>query len=437
MSTVVNFKRIGAIEILDSRGNPTIMTRVVLSDGSVGIARVPSGASTGTKEALELRDGGTRYGGKGVLRAVDNVNSVIAKELLQVNPLSQGDIDEKLVLLDSTPSKSKLGANAILSVSMATAVAAARHRGMELFEYLRGEVLGRRPRYLQPVPMSNVINGGMHAGNNLAVQEFMILPVGARDILEAVRCLSEVYHTLGKGMVSKYGRMARHVGDEGGYCGYGLQSTADALDAIVRAIEEAGYSPGKDVLLGLDSAATNFYSNGVYSLDGRTMSAAELTDFYLDLEGSYPIATFEDPFHEDAFADFAEFARRSHAQVVTDDITVSNPQIVRRAISEKAGNALLLKLNQIGTLSEALDAAQIAYDGGWGVVVSHRSGETGDSFIADLAVALGCGQIKTGGPARSDRVEKYNRLMEIHHLLEGRCEYPGRNFRNAWRDTLG
>ncbi len=434
MISMVSIKTVRAIEILDSRGNPTVMTRVVLSDGSTGIAKVPSGASTGTNEALELRDGGSRFGGKGVLKAVANVNDVIARGIQSVDPLSQRAVDDALIRLDSTRDKSRLGANAILSVSMATAVAAANHLHLQLFEYLRREVLKRPARYLLPVPMSNVINGGAHAGNSLAIQEFMILPVGATDFPSAIRCLSEVYQTLGKNMTTKYGRMARHIGDEGGYCGFGLKSTTDALDEMIRAIETAGYRPSKDVVLGLDSAATGFFADGVYKLDGDSFSPAELVDYYLDLEKRYPIATFEDPFHETAFSEFTELTRRSKAQIVTDDLTVSNPEIVREAIRQKAGNALLLKVNQIGTVSEALDAANAANEAGWGIVVSHRSGETGDTFIADLVVALASGQIKTGAPARSDRVEKYNRLIEIHHILEGNYNYPGKDFRTAWRD---
>ncbi len=431
---MVSFKTIRAIEILDSRGNPTLMTRVILSDGSTGVAKVPSGASTGTKEVLELRDGEQRFGGKGVLKAVSNVNDVIAGGIQSVDPLSQREVDEALIQLDSTKNKSRLGANAILSVSMATAVAAAAHHRMELFQYLRELVLKKGSNYLLPVPMSNVINGGAHAGNSLAIQEFMILPIGMSDIPSAVRCLSEVYQALGKNMIAKYGRMAKHVGDEGGYCGFGLKSTRDALDEMMRAIETAGYRPGTDVVLGLDSAASGFYSDGRYSVDGKSYTAGELVDYYLELERTYPIATFEDPFDEAAFDEFAELTRRTRAQVVTDDLTVSNPEIVREAIRLKAGNALLLKLNQIGTVSEALDAARVANEADWGVVVSHRSGETGDTFIADLVVALAAGQIKTGGPARSDRVEKYNRLIEIYHILDGKCGYPGSNFRTAWRN---
>lgn len=431
---MVEITKIHAIEILDSRGNPTLMTKVVLSDESVGEAKVPSGASTGIHEAVELRDGGKRYKGKGVTRAVKNVNTTISEAMLEVDPTSQKAVDEALLNLDPSKGKGQLGANAILSVSMATAVAAAAHLHMELFEYLRTQVLGKPVKYLQPVPMSNVINGGAHAGNDLAIQEFMILPVGPKSFPEGLRCISEVYHTLGKGLIAKYGRMGKHVGDEGGFCGFGLKSSHDAFEAIMAAIEEAGYRPKKDVVLGIDAAASGFFNNGVYSIDGKELEAGELLDYYVDFEKTYPLLTIEDPFDEEAFGDFNDYLRKSKAQIVTDDLTVSNPAIVKRAIEERAGNALLLKVNQIGTVTEAIEAARIANDAGWAVVVSHRSGETGDTFISDLSVALSNGQIKTGAPARSDRVEKYNRLLEIHDLLGGECAYPGNEFRTAWRN---
>jgi enolase len=430
---MVDITKIHAIEILDSRGNPTLMTKVVLSSGTVGIAKVPSGASTGIHEAVELRDGGKRYGGKGVTRAVKHVNTLIAEAMANVNPLSQSSVDKALLAVDPSPGKSKVGANAILSVSMATAVAAASHLKMELFEYLRTKVIGKPVKYLMPVPMANVINGGEHAGNDLAIQEFMILPVGPKSYPEGLRCISEVYHVLGKMMIKKYGRMAKHVGDEGGFCGFGLKSTTDAFDAIMGAIEEAGYRPKKDVVLGIDAAASSFYKDGKYTIDGKTFDASQLLDFYVSLEKTYPLSNVEDPFDEEAFEDFSAYLRRTKTQVVTDDLTVSNPEIVKRAIEERAGNALLLKVNQIGTVTEAIEAARIANEAGWAVVVSHRSGETGDTFIADLSVALSNGQIKTGAPARSDRVEKYNRLLEIYDILGGECGYPSSEYKIAWR----
>jgi enolase len=338
-----------------------------------------------------------------------------------------------LLAVDPSPGKSKVGANAILSVSMATAVAAASHLKMELFEYLRTKVIGKPVKYLMPVPMANVINGGEHAGNDLAIQEFMILPVGPKSYPEGLRCISEVYHVLGKMMIKKYGRMAKHVGDEGGFCGFGLKSTTDAFDAIMGAIEEAGYRPKKDVVLGIDAAASSFYKDGKYTIDGKTFDASQLLDFYVSLEKTYPLSNVEDPFDEEAFEDFSAYLRRTKTQVVTDDLTVSNPEIVKRAIEERAGNALLLKVNQIGTVTEAIEAARIANEAGWAVVVSHRSGETGDTFIADLSVALSNGQIKTGAPARSDRVEKYNRLLEIYDILGGECGYPSSEYKIAWR----
>jgi len=327
-----------------------------------------------------------------------------------------------------------LGANAILSVSMATAVAAASHLKLELFEYLRKSVIGKDAKYQLPVPMSNVINGGAHAGNELAIQEFMILPVGAKTYPEGLRCISEVYHALGKRMIKRHGRMAKHVGDEGGFCGFGLKGTKDAFEEIMGAIEEAGYAPRKEVVLGIDAAASGFFKDGKYDIDGKSIDASELLELYLDLEKTFPLQTVEDPFEEEAFDDFAEYMKKTKTQVVTDDLTVSNPEIVRKAIKEKAGNALLLKVNQIGSVTEAIEAAHIASAADWGVVVSHRSGETGDTFISDLSVALGTGQLKTGGPARSDRVEKYNRLLEIYDFLDGKCGYPGSEFRTAWRN---
>ena len=431
---MVEITKIHAIEILDSRGNPTVFTKVVLSDGVVGSAKVPSGASTGIHEAVELRDGGKRYQGKGVTRAVRNVNTTISEAMLEIDPTSQKAVDGALLNLDPSKGKGQLGANAILSVSMATAVAAAAHLHMELFEYLRTQVIGKPVKYLQPVPMSNVINGGAHAGNTLAIQEFMILPVGSKSFPDGLRCVSEVYHTLEKGLIKKYGRMAKHVGDEGGFCGYGLKTTRDALNAIMSAIDEAGYRPKKEVVLGIDAAASGFYKDGVYSIDGKELEAGELLDFYVDLERSYPLLNVEDPFDEEAFGDFNAYVRKTRAQVVTDDLTVSNPAIVKRAIEERAGNALLLKVNQIGTVTEAIESAKLANDAGWAVVVSHRSGETSDSFISDLSVALSNGQIKTGAPARGERVAKYNRLLEIHDLLGGECAYPGNEFRTAWRN---
>ena len=431
---MVRINEVKAIQILDSRGNPTLLTKVYLSDGTFGTARVPSGASTGVREAVELRDGGSSYHGKGVQKAVNNVNTVIAGGITSVDPLDQRAVDNTLLKIDPSPGKGNLGANAILSVSMATAVAASKHLGMELFQHLRLNVIGKEEKYLQPLPLSNVINGGAHAGNDLAIQEFMILPVGSADIQEAIRCISEVYHALGKRMISKHGRMSKHVGDEGGFCGFGLKSTHDAFSEIMDAAVETGYTPGKEVVLGIDAAASGFYKDGKYIIDGKTMDSGELLDFYLELENTFPLMTVEDPFDEEAFDEFAEYTKKSRAQVVTDDLTVTNPETVQKAIDMGAGNALLLKLNQIGSVSEAIDAAKVAYAADWPVVVSHRSGETGDTFISDLVVALSSGQIKTGGPARSDRVEKYNRLLEIYDLLGGECGYPGKEFNIAWRN---
>jgi len=431
---MVKIESIKAMEILDSRGNPTVMTKVKLSDGSIGVAKVPSGASTGVHEAVELRDGGKRYAGKGVTKAVSNVNETIANALNSVDPLNQTDVDYKMLELDPSQGKSELGANAILSVSMATAVAAASSLDMPLFKYLKTKVIERPEKYLQPVPMSNVINGGAHAGNKLAIQEFMVLPIGASNIQEGIRCISEVYHVLGKQMVEKYGRMAKHIGDEGGFCGYGLENTYQAFEEIMLAAEEAGYQPGSEIILGIDAAASGFLKDGKYHVDGKELDSGDLLEYYLELEETFPLRTIEDPFDEEEFEDFAEYTKKSTNQIVTDDLTVSNPKRLKKAIDMSAGNALLLKVNQIGTVTEAIEAADLAYSADWPVIVSHRSGETGDTFIADLAVALSTGQIKTGAPARSDRVEKYNRLLEIHSILDGDCDYPGSNIRTSWRD---
>ncbi len=433
MRKMVTIKEVKAIEILDSRGNPTVMTKVVLDSGAFGIAKVPSGASTGEHEALELRDGGKRYLGKGVQKAVKNVNETIAKAVIGHDPTDQEAIDKLMIELDGTEGKKNLGANAILSVSMATAVAAARHFDLELFQYIRTKILRKSEKYLLPVPLSNVINGGAHAGNDLKIQEFKILPIGAENGVEAIRIISEVYHVLGKNMIKKYGRMAKHVGDEGGYCGYGLKSTRDAFDEMLKAIEDAGYTAGKDVVLGIDAAASEFYDNGKYTIDNKELTSDELIDYYLDLEKTYPIKSVEDPFDENAFESFAEYTKKTKVQVITDDLTVSNTKILKKAIEMKCGNALLLKLNQIGSVTEAIAAAKMAMEADWAVVVSHRSGETSDTFIADLSVALGTGQIKTGAPARSDRVEKYNRLIQIYDILNGDAGYPKADFRTAWK----
>ena len=416
-----------AREILDSRGNPTIEVDVY-TPVAMGRAAVPSGASTGIHEALELRDGGKRYHGKGVKRAVENVNKIIAPELLGMDVTLQRDIDMFMLELDGSENKSNLGANAILGVSLAVAKAAANALGIPLYRYLGGA-----NAYVLPVPMSNVINGGAHAGNDLDFQEFMIMPVGAKTFREAIQMVSETYHTLKKILMDKYGKLAVNVGDEGGFAPP-MKEVTEPLDALVKAIEETGYKAGDEIAFALDVASSEFYEKekNVYVVGGKEYTREGLIDLYKDLVSTYPIASIEDPVQEEDFEGFAMVTKElgKKIQLVGDDIFVTNVTRLKKGIEMGAGNALLLKVNQIGTLSEAIDAAYLAFRAGYGVVVSHRSGETEDSTIADIAVALNAGQIKTGAPARSDRNAKYNQLLRIEEELEGVAYYPGKKFRN-------
>ncbi|MDK2983684.1 MAG: enolase [Thermococcaceae archaeon] len=416
-----------AREILDSRGNPTVEVDVY-TPVAMGRAAVPSGASTGIHEALELRDGGKRYHGKGVKRAVENVNKIIAPELLGMDVTLQRDIDMLMLELDGTENKSNLGANAILGVSLAVAKAAANTLGMPLYRYLGGA-----NAYVLPVPMSNVINGGAHAGNDLDFQEFMIMPVGAKSFREAIQMVSETYHTLKKILIEKYGKLAVNVGDEGGFAPP-MKEVTEPLDALVKAIEESGYKVGDEIAFALDVASSEFYEEekNVYVVGGKEYTREELIDLYKELTSTYPILSIEDPVQEEDFEGFAMVTKElgKKVQLVGDDIFVTNVKRLKKGIEMGAGNALLLKVNQIGTLSEAIDAAYLAFRAGYGVVVSHRSGETEDATIADLAVALNAGQIKTGAPARSDRNAKYNQLLRIEEELEGVAYYPGKKFRN-------
>ena len=416
-----------AREILDSRGNPTIEVDVY-TPVAMGRAAVPSGASTGIHEALELRDGGKRYHGKGVKRAVENVNKIIAPELLGMDVTLQRDIDMFMLELDGSENKSNLGANAILGVSLAVAKAAANALGIPLYRYLGGA-----NAYVLPVPMSNVINGGAHAGNDLDFQEFMIMPVGAKSFREAIQMVSETYHTLKKILMDKYGKLAVNVGDEGGFAPP-MKEVTEPLDALVKAIEETGYKAGDEIAFALDVASSEFYEKekNVYVVGGREYTREGLIDLYKDLVSTYPIASIEDPVQEEDFEGFAMVTKElgKKIQLVGDDIFVTNVTRLKKGIEMGAGNALLLKVNQIGTLSEAIDAAYLAFRAGYGLVVSHRSGETEDSTIADIAVALNAGQIKTGAPARSDRNAKYNQLLRIEEELEGVAYYPGKKFRN-------
>lgn len=418
-----------AREILDSRGNPTVEVEVY-TPVSMGRAAVPSGASTGTHEALELRDGGSRYHGKGVKRAVENVNKIIAPEIIGMDVTWQRDIDMLMLELDGTENKSNLGANAILGVSLAVAKAAANALGLPLYQYIGGT-----NAYVMPVPMSNVINGGVHAGNELDFQEFMIMPVGASSFREAIRWVSETYHVLKKVIAERYGKNAVNVGDEGGFAPP-MKEVTEPLDVLIKAIEEAGYKPGDEIAFALDAASSEFYdeAKGKYVVSGKEYDRGELLELYRELVTTYPIVSIEDPFQEEDWEGFVMITKElgRKVQIVGDDLFVTNPRRIRKGIKMGAANALLLKVNQIGTLSEAIDAAYTAFRAGYGVVVSHRSGETEDSTIADLAVALNAGQIKTGAPARSDRNAKYNQLIRIEEELEGIAVYPGKKFRNPF-----
>lgn len=410
-------------EILDSRGNPTVEVEVWLECDAMGRAAVPSGASTGVHEALELRDGDkARYGGKGVLQAVEHVNTEIADALFGMDALDQTGIDKALLDLDGTPNKSKLGANAILGASMAVARAAADAVGLPLYRYLGGV-----PARLLPVPMMNIMNGGAHANwQGTDLQEFMIAPVGAKNFHEAVRWGAETYHALKAVLKSK--GYATGVGDEGGFAP-ALQSNAEAVELIIAAIQKAGYKPGEDICIALDPASSGFYEDGLYNLrtEKRKISSAEMVAMYAEWVEKYPIVSIEDGLAEDDWEGWALLTRTlgDKIQLVGDDIFVTNVQRIARGIAEKTANSVLIKLNQIGSLTETVNAIQMAFKAGWTAMVSHRSGETVDSFIADLTVAMGTGQLKTGAPCRSERVEKYNQLMRIEEELGEAAVYAG------------
>jgi len=415
---------IHAREILDSRGNPTVEVEVTLEDGSFGRAAVPSGASTGVHEALELRDGDKkRYGGKGVKKAVGHVNNEIASALIGMNALDQGAVDRAMIELDGTTHKEKLGANAILGVSMATARAAAEASNLPLFRYLGGAAANRLP-----VPMFNILNGGVHANwQGTDLQEFMIAPVGAPNFAEALRWGSEIYHTLKT--VLKDAGYSTGVGDEGGFAP-ALKRNAEAIEVILKAIEGAGYRPGEDVVIAIDPASSGFYEDGLYHLrtEKRKVTAAEMVAMYADWVKKYPIAVLEDGLAEDDWDGWKILNRElgGKIELVGDDIFVTNVERIRRGIDEDIANAVLIKLNQIGTLTETIAAVQMAYGVNWGAMVSHRSGETVDSFIADFTVALGTGHLKTGAPCRGERLEKYNQLMRIEEYLGASAVYAGR-----------
>ncbi|HQN76269.1 MAG TPA: phosphopyruvate hydratase [Methanomassiliicoccales archaeon] len=412
--------RVWSREVLDSRGNPTVEAQVE-TDAVLVTAIAPSGASTGTFEALELRDGDARYGGKDVQKAVRNVRELISPRLKGMDVSDLKAIDAAMIELDGTGNMSRLGGNATTAVSYAAAKAGAILKGIELHEHL-----GSTSKVL-PVPCMNVINGGKHAGSNLKIQEFMIVPCGVPSFSESLRVGTEVYQSL-KGVLKKsMGPMSINVGDEGGFAP-AFDTSRQAMDVLLKAIEAAGYAPGKEVYLAMDAAASEFYSKGVYELDGRKMSSGEIVDFYVSLSKEYPLISLEDPVQEEGFQDMAELTAKvgGRMQLVGDDLFVTNPQRLRKGIDSKAGNAMLLKVNQIGTVSEAMRAAEICFDHGYNVMVSHRSGESEDTTIADIAVALECGQIKSGAPARTERTAKYNRLLRIEENLGSKAKFKGR-----------
>ncbi|WP_062440362.1 phosphopyruvate hydratase [Herbidospora daliensis] len=417
---MASIEAVHAREILDSRGNPTVEVEVLLEDGSTGRAAVPSGASTGQFEAVELRDGGSRYKGKGVEKAVLAVTDEIQDEILGIDAEEQRIIDQVMIDLDGTPNKARLGANAILGVSLAVAKAAAESSDLQLFRYVGGP-----NAHVLPVPMMNILNGGAHADSNVDIQEFMIAPIGAETFSEAVRIGAETYHSL-KSVLKERG-YATGLGDEGGFAP-NLPSNRDALDLILVAIEKAGYTPGTDIALALDVAATEFHNGGVYTIDGKGLSADELAAYYEDLVRNYPLVSIEDPFDEEDWAGWKTLTDSvgGKVQIVGDDLFVTNPERLQRGIDTATANALLVKVNQIGTLTETLDAVDLAHRSGYRCMMSHRSGETEDVTIADLAVAVNAGQIKTGAPARSDRVAKYNQLLRIEELLDDAARYAGR-----------
>ena len=415
--------QVHARQVLDSRGNPTVEVELELASGAAGRAIVPSGASTGEFEAVELRDGGDAYAGKGVTRAVANVNGELAQALSGLDAGDQQGVDRRMIELDGTPNKARLGANAILGVSLAAAKAMAAEEGMTLWRYLGGEAA-----HVLPVPMMNVLNGGAHADNRVDFQEFMIVPVGASSFSDGLRYGVEVFHALKRTLRDR--GLTTLVGDEGGYAP-DLESNEAALQMLVEGIEAAGYKPGEDIAIALDPATSEVFREGAYQLEheGRTLSSEELADYWADLAGRYPVLSIEDGMDEEDWDGWKLLTDRigEHVQLVGDDLFVTNSERLRRGIDAGVANSILVKVNQIGTLTETLDAVRTAREAGYSAVMSHRSGETEDTTIADLAVATGCGQIKTGAPSRSDRVAKYNQLLRIEEALGADAAYPGRS----------
>ncbi len=418
---MTDISAINARQVLDSRGNPTVEVEVALTSGAAGRAIVPSGASTGAFEAVELRDNGNEWRGKGVLTAVGNVNGEIASTVVGRDSMDQRGLDQAMIDLDGTENKARLGANAILGVSLATAHAAAADRSVPLYRHVGGA-----NAHVLPVPMLNVLNGGEHADNNVDLQEFMVMPVGAESFSEGLRWGVETYHTLAAVLTER--GMSTAVGDEGGFAP-NLDSNEQAVQLLVEAIERAGYTPGEQISIALDPASTEFYRDGKYHLDGegRSLTSAEMVDYYVDLSSRYPIVSIEDGMAEQDWDGWAQItsAIGSRVQLVGDDLFVTNVDRLAQGIRDDSANSILVKVNQIGTLTEALDAVQMAVSAGWTAVMSHRSGETEDCTIADLAVATNCGQIKTGAPARSDRVAKYNQLLRIESGLGSAAQYRG------------
>ena len=416
-----SIKKVHARQIMDSRGNPTIECDIELSGGAFGRAAVPSGASTGSFEALELRDGGNAYMGKGVLTAVKNVNEIIAPAIIGMDASKQAELDEKMLELDGTPNKDKLGANAILAVSLAAAHAAAVQSKMPLYQYI-ARVYGNENPCVLPRPMMNIINGGAHADNGLDAQEFMIIPNGAKSEAEAIRMGSEIFHNL-KSILKKGGN-STNVGDEGGFAP-NFHSCAQALDTIIEAIKAAGYVPGDQVSIGLDVASSEFYKDGKYAFEGRQLTSDEMIEFYEKLISDYPIISIEDALAEEDWDGWKKLTDKigGKCQLVGDDLFVTNPARLERGINAGVANAILIKVNQIGTLTETLRAIKMAQNAKYGVIISHRSGETEDTTIADLAVATNAGQIKTGSMSRTDRMAKYNQLLRIEEKLDGAAKY--------------
>lgn len=429
MANPFTITRVRALEVLDSRGDPTVEVLVV-TNGGEGRAIAPAGASRGRHEAVELRDGDPRrFLGRGVRRAVDNVNSFIAPALQGMDSRRQREIDRLMIELDGTPNKSRLGANAIIATSLAVAKAASDTAGLPLFQYLGGNTAR-----ILPIPMLNIINGGAHAGNELSVQEFMILPIGADRFGEALRIAVEVYKNLRAYLKERYGALAVNVGDEGGYAPP-MKTTREALEALVEAVKRSGYAPGSDVVFALDAAASQFYDEEkrVYRIDGSELSEEKLMEYWLGVVDEFPVVSIEDPFHEEAFGAYAELLRRSRGRfmVVGDDLTVTNPSRLKKAVEEKAISGLIVKVNQVGTLSEALEVVELAKSSGVKTIVSHRSGESEDSTIAHIAVAIGGPFIKTGAPARGERTAKYNELLRIEDYLGDDAVYAARLVRLA------